>query len=363
MKSNIKTLGIGLVVLVGGIFLLADSGDGPARKDSHDRKRVRVAEVEAAAALREMQFSGITRAARRARLGLPIGGRLVSRPVEVGDPVRKGQVVARLDDRELINAVASARGTYEELEARRIQTDRDLERVKGLQAAKAATPEELEQTESSAEALRSSVRAAAARLQESERLLAETRLIAPFDGVITEVLYEPGEMVVAGLPIVGVSGSGSMEVEVEIPESVLPEVAKGEKASVFLPALGRTVEGEIQSLGLAAAGPGRLFPVIVALPNEESVAPGMTAELTLRLAASASLAVPVEAVINPGGQRPAVFLVRPEGGVERAYRLPVEVGSLLDHRVLVQGDLAVGDRVVVGGQRGLLDGEPVEVER
>lgn len=363
MKSKIKTLGIGLAVLGGVIYLAADSGDGPAQKVSPHEKRVRVATVEATEDLRELQFSGITRAARRARLGLPMGGRLVARPVEIGDRVRQGQVVARLDDRELINAVASARGTYEELEARRLQTDRDLERVASLRAAKAATAEELEQTESSAEALRSSVEAAAARLRESERLLGETRLVAPFAGFVTEVLYEPGEMVVAGSPVVAVSGSDSIEVEVEIPESVIPEVARGEKAPVFLPALGRTVEGEIQSLGLAASGPGRLFPVIVALPGEETIAPGMTAELTLRLTASASLAVPVEAVINPGGQRPAVFQVRTEGGIDRAYRLPVEVGSLLDHRVLVQGDLAVGDRVVVGGQRGLLDGEVVEVER
>lgn len=363
MTHKIKTLSIGLVTLFSAIYLAADSSEEPTRSALVDIKRVRVAEVEAAEDRRQLTFSGVTRAARRARLGLPIGGRLVARPVEVGDQVRAGQILARLDDRELTNAVTSARGALEELEARQSQKERDFERVRQLREAKAATEEELEQTASSVEALRSSIMSATARLKESERLMDETRLAAPFSGVITEVLYEPGEMVVAGSQIVALSGSGAMELEVEIPESVIPEVVKGDAAAVFLPALGKSVGGKIKSLGLAAAGPGRLFPVTVALPETSSLAPGMTAELTLRLAAATSLALPVEAVINPGGQSPAVFLVRQDGNGHRVHKLKVEVGSLLDHRVLVQGELAAGDRVVVGGQRGLLDGEAVEVEK
>lgn len=363
MGKNIKTLAISLVTLLGVVYLAADSKQEIAPKAPVVGKRVRVAEVAAAANTRQLQFSGITRASRRARLGLPVSGRLVARPAELGDRIRSGQILARLDDRELVNAVASARGAFEELEARRAQNERDLVRVRQLRAAKAATAEELERTESSAAALLSSVQAAAARLEESERLLQETRLVAPFAGIVTEVMFEPGEMVLPGNPILAISGSGAMELEVEIPESVIPEVERGEGVEVYLPALGKTVEGEIRSLGRAAAGPGRLFPIIVALPELETMAPGMTAELTLHLTSSSALALPVEAVINPGGQQPAVFQVRVEGGSERVFKVGVEVGALLDHRVLVQGDLEVGDLVVIGGQRGLLDGEPVEVER
>ncbi len=362
MIRHHKTLVITLLTLAGAVYLSADAKRPRSTAEAAELvvKRVKVAPVEAAQDRRELRFSGITRAERRARLSFAFGGRITARPAEVGDRVGEGQLLARLDDLPLVNEVASARAALAELAARRAQTERDRDRAERLADAKAATGEELERTAAAVDALVAAEAAAAARLREAERRLSETRLTAPFAGTVTEVHFEPGEVALAGRPVVVLSGDGEIEVEVEVPESVIPRIAEGDGVEVLLPALGgEPLAGRVSSVGRTAAGPGQLFPVVVSLPPAERAAAGMSARVALRLVTEEALALPVAAVINPGGRRPVVFVV--DG--ERARKVPVEVGTLLGDRVIVRGELAVGDEVVVGGQRGLLEGEAVEVVR
>ncbi len=358
-------------VLATAAFLAAGASPVPAREaeEAEVLKRVKVAVVEAARTSRELRFSGTTRAARRARLAFSLGGRIVARPVEIGDRVARGQLLARLDDKEVANAVASARAALAEIEARRSQGERDLERAERLAAAKAATREELERAAAAAAALRAAEDAARARLAEAERQLGETRLTAPFAGTVTDVLFEPGELARPGVPVVSLAGDGEIEVEVEVPESVVPRVAAGDAVELRLPVLGgEAVPGRIESVGRTAAGPGRLFPVVATADADRLVA-GATAELVLKLTNDDALTLPVEAVVDPGGRRPAVFRVVDAGaGARRVEKVPVEVGALAGDaggavRITVRGELEAGDLVVVGGQRGLLDGERVEVQR
>ncbi len=365
MLKRYRNLLIGLATVAGAIYLSADS-EPLASDTGRAIKRVRAVEVEAATERRELRFSGVTRAARHARLAFSIGGRVVARPVDVGDRVSKGQVLARVDSLEIQNAIATARGALAEIAARRSQVERDLERTRRLVEAKAATEEELEKTRAGLDAVQAAEDAARARLRETERLLGETGLEAPYSGTVTEVFFEPGEYASPGRPVVTLSGDGDLELEVEVPESVVPRIEKGDEVVVAVPLLGRTVAGRIDSVGRAAAGPGRLFPVVAKIPEASGMVVGATAELVLALESDDALAVPVEAVVNPGGRRPAIFRVVASSGSARVDKVLVEVGTLLGARVTVSADgqsLGVGDLVVVGGQRGLLDGEAVEVER
>ncbi|MEM7582421.1 MAG: efflux RND transporter periplasmic adaptor subunit [Acidobacteriota bacterium] len=361
-----------IIVLILGTaaYISADAERMPSEtaEPATALKRVKAGGVEAAKDSRELRFSGTTRSARRARLSFTTGGRLVGRPVEIGDRVQQGQILARIDDSELRNAAASAQGALAELEARRAQSERDQARAERLVAAKAATSEELERTSAAVAALKAAEEAARARLLEAERRLATTRLTAPFAGTVTEVFFEPGEYAGIGAPVIALSGEGPIELEVEVPEAVISRVAVGDAVELKLSALDRSAAGRIESVGWTAAGPGRLFPVVVALDAAEQVRAGATAELVLEVATDRALSLPVEAVVNPGGRRPAVFRIQ-DASTEaapkptaRVERLTVEVGSLVGDRVIVRGDLQVGDLVVIGGQRGLLEGDRVEIE-
>lgn len=365
MSVQRKTSWLIAFSILGGAFLLSAavvSSPEPAAARPFV-KRVEVAAVEAAASSRELRFSGVLRAERRARLAFTQSGRIVARPVELGDRVVAGQLLARLDDLENENAAAGAEATLAELAARRAQAERDAARVQELVAAKAATTEEVEKTATALDALRASEASARARLQETRRRLGESRLLAPFAATVTDLPHEAGEYVGAGAPIVVLSGDGGLEVEVEVPESVVGQVAVGDATRIVLPLAGREVGGTVRSVGRAGSTASRLFPILVAVDGGEGMVAGMTAELVLRLGSGAAMAVPVEAVINPGGRRPALFRLVDGDDGPRVEKVEVAVGALVGDRVIVDGAIAIGDRVVVVGQRGLLDGEAVEVRR
>ncbi len=150
--------------------------DGDAEPRVPSPRVVRVATVESGASVRELRLPGVTRAARRASISFTLPARLASRPVEVGDRVRAGQVIATLDDREFRHAELAARATVAELSARLEQALRDLDRNQRLAAARAATSEELEQSRAAVAALQAAHDASSARLEETRRLLARDRV-------------------------------------------------------------------------------------------------------------------------------------------------------------------------------------------
>jgi len=281
--------------------------------------------------------------------------------VSAGDRVQAGQLLAALDDREYRNALDAASAALAEIEARLAQGERDLARVANLQARKAATTEEREQVAAGVTALRAARDAAAARRDETRRLLAESALRAPWDGTVTAVHAEPGEYAAPGRPVVEVAGDGGLEVAIELPESVLGRLAAGTAVTVALPLAGAAAPGVVSAVAAASPGAGRLFAATVTLDEAGAraagAAAGMAAEVLVPVAQERALVVPLAALLNPGGSRPAVMRVR--GG--RAEEVPVTPGRVLGGTVPVAGGLAAGDTVVVAGHTRLMDGDAVEV--
>ena len=271
----------------------------PLQKVDPRMRSVRVRQVEPANFVREIRFSGVTRAVDRAKLSFTIGERLVSRPVEVGTHVAKGEVLARLDDRKIVNSLAVAEAALREIEARMEQIATDHARYEGLVKASATAAVELERIVEKERVLTASKAAAQAKLQEAGRMLKETVLRAPFSATVTEVLIEPGEFATPGGPVVVLSGDGDVEIEVEVPESVILSLSKGKPVTVDLPLAGKKgLRGSIAYLGRTALGSGRLFPVLVSLENDAQAAPGMTAEVLFQSQVVSSLCVPLSAVVN-----------------------------------------------------------------
>jgi len=246
------------------------------------------------------------------------------------------------------------------LDTRLEQLDRDVRRATELRERALISEEDLERVRTERGATRAARDLAAANLAEARNRLGEATIRAPFDGSVDAVLFEPGEFVAAGQPVVRLSGSGPIEVELEIPESLISRFLPGRSVRLTLPFLDRReVAGEVVHVGDAGGQAGALFPVEIALAAAPELRPGLTAELVLELSATPSLVVPLAAILDPGTGRPRVFRTR-GGRVESVF---VEVGQLYGNQVAVEGDLAVGDKVVVTGLGSLTPGQAVEILR
>lgn len=357
IKHHISLI-VGFVFMGAAVVLWAMPSDKPLPTDAADRLRVLLDTVQVAHTQRSARFAGVTQAKNRAILSFAVPARLLDRQIESGSKVTQGQVLARLDGREFKNAFDLAHATFSELKTQLAQAKRDRTRMELLAASDVVPVAQLEKVATQQSALESSLAAAAARLKESMRLLDEVVLKAPFSGTVTKVYIQPGEWAVPGQPAIELTGDGDIELLVQVPETMLDRVSKGQRVQVQLPfADNRQVPGRISSIAKAALTAGQLFPLKVELVDEPGVVAGLTAQLIIDLSTQGVLTVPLAAVVNPGASQPYLFTC--DGG--KVSRRTITIGGIIGDRIVVSGNLHEGDRVVISGQSQLTDGQYVEV--
>jgi RND family efflux transporter MFP subunit len=316
---------------------------------------VRVAEVREAPATRAMIVHGVTRSMQRGRLGFLEGGRVVVRPVRVGQRVAAGDVLAVVDPEATRNQARAAWAQVAQLEARATGLRSERNRLEALTGGRSVSQAELDRIVAESDATDAALSAAQAAAAEGNRRANDTTLRAPYAGVVMAVMAEPGETLAPGQPVVELAGEGVLEVEVQVPETSWAHLHVGDVAEVWLPALGQHTTATLTEVATAARPEG-LFPVLVAL-DPTDLAAGLTAEVRLALPLSADASVPLSAIVDPIGSQPSVLRVV-DG---YAQRVNVQPDQLLLDAVAVRGTLSPGDQVVVAGHGRLLDGDAVRV--
>ena len=356
----------GFFLWMGVLFLLYQKGNSLGELSAEEREAspvcpVLVTPVDEAPKHREIRFFGVTRSTKQAVISPLVGGKLQSRRVSVGDFVRAGEEIARIDSREYAHVVAMKEAFLNESKAKLRQGESNLKRMKGLYGDQVVSPQQMEQEETSFQVLQARCKALQSELAEAMRKLEETRIYAPFDGVVTQIYGEPGEYLSPGMPLIELANR-NVELRVAIPETMLGSVKKGEDIEVFFPMLGlpKGVTGKVTSLGdaLGDGQKGALFPVNLELPQEDWLRSGMTAEAVFALPLKGEFLVPVAAICNGDGQGDFIFVVR-QG---KARRIPVFPREILEKSVVITGEVEAGEMVVVGGHTFLAAGDSVEVQ-
>jgi|TARA_R100000049_G_C1954412_1_gene106020 RND family efflux transporter MFP subunit len=320
---------------------------------------VRVAEVTGGQVVEiPLRFSGIVRAAQRATLTFQVSGTLKERPVELGQTVKAGDVLASVYNPALEPARDSAAARLDELKTQYDQAQREWERSSRLHQRGVVSEQSLEQIAARRDSLRASMATARASLAEATRLLEESVLKAPFAGQVEALLVERDEFVAAGQPVVRLSSPLGREVEVRVPAHLLGHVRLGQELPVWLvqdrnrePATGTVVE-----IAQGSSIRGELHPVLVSLPPN-SLSAGEPVEVGITPVQESAVTVPLLAVMRDST---GTSVFRVENSV--AYKVPVEVDRVIGERVMIHaGALNPGDQVVYAGMTRLVDGDTVEV--
>jgi RND family efflux transporter MFP subunit len=320
---------------------------------------VRVAEVTGGQVVEiPLRFSGIVRAAQRATLTFQVSGTLKERPVELGQTVKAGDVLASVYNPALEPARDSAAARLDELKTQYDQAQREWERSSRLHQRGVVSEQNLEQIAARRDSLRASMATARASLAEATRLLEESVLKAPFAGQVEALLVERDEFVAAGQPVVRLSSPLGREVEVRVPAHLLGHVRLGQELPVWLvqdrnrePATGTVVE-----IAQGSSIRGELHPVLVSLPPN-SLSAGEPVEVGIAPVKESAVTVPLLAVMRDST---GTSVFRVENSV--AYKVPVEVDRVIGERVMIHaGALNPGDQVVYAGMTRLVDGDTVEV--
>ena len=337
---------------------------------------------------RAFEAGGVVRARNMATLASRITAPVLAIRVTAGDRVRAGQPLVILDSRDLdanraraaaevtalerAHAAASADRTAAEAALTLAQTSH--RRIAALVDAGAATPQQLDEAVSALRVAQAGlgasdahVAAAAASLEGARQAETAARatasyatLTAPFDGVITERLVDPGALATPGIPLLRIDDTRRFRLDVLVDESRLPAVTDGARVDVLLDDAeneGRppvSLTGTVAEIARAVDASSHSFLVKVDLPPQTNVRSGMFARARFAMAEQELLMIPAGAVV-PQGQLSTVFVVSPDA---RAQMRVVDTGIRTTDWVEVLAGLSAGEQVIVSPV-GVRDGDSV----
>lgn len=303
-------------------------------------------------------FTGVVAARVQSDLGFRVQGKIVSRLVDTGQIVRRGQALMRIDPTDYVHAVTVQSGDVAAARARWVQTDKDEKRYRGLVASGAVSRLVYDDAKAAADSAKALLAA-----QEAQEKVARNQgdyavLLADSDGTIIETLAEPGQVVTAGQTVIRLAHAGPREAAVDLPETIRPALLSAASATLF--GGQARVPAKLRQLSDSADPRTRTYEARYVLQDEGAKAPlGATVQVTLDgEAASASLQVPTGA-IDDEGRGPGVWIIKGEPSTV-SYR-PIEVERIGDEAATLRGGLQVGERVVAAGGHFLHEGQQVRV--
>jgi membrane fusion protein (multidrug efflux system) len=284
--------------------------------------------------------TGAVEPVRWAKVTPLIKGRIVERCRCEGQPVKKGDILARLDDKE-------AQATLTELKAREAFARREVERQTELMARNVTTSQAFERAQAELRAIQALIAAQTERLE-------NLKLVAPMDGVVLREDGEVGEIVDSLNVLYRIGLPMPLQVVAEVNEEDIPRVRVGQKTLLRTDAfLNQPLGGTVSDITPAGDPVAKTYRVKVALPDDTPLRVGMSVEANIIAREKADVLLVPTAAVNEGH----VFLI--EGF--RAYRTKVETGIRGTRATEIVSGLKEGDLVVAAVPTGLGDGARVTV--
>lgn len=313
---------------------------------------------------RTRSFSGVAQAGQQIELSFKVGGSVQRVLVKMGDSVKAGTLVAELDAEDILLAMEEAEASLARQEADARNAAASYARIEALYEGNNASMAELDAARAQTETAQAAVNSAQKGLQLARRKSQYTRLAAPVDGAIVEKLVSANENVQAGQTVLRLNAGTQPEVQVNIPEVLIAQIAAGDAVEVRLDAIpGQAFAATVREVGVASTG-GATFPVTVRLAEaQKEIRPGMAAEVSFVFGMGGDnrprVLAPAKAIGEDIHGRFAYVVVPAETGFGRAKRVTVVTGALTAEGLEVFEGLSDGDHLVTAGVHKLLDGQTV----
>jgi RND family efflux transporter MFP subunit len=336
------------------VSVLALAGGTATRAQERPPASVQIARATVRDLAPAVRAAGIVRSRAAADLSSSVAGRL-QWVAEAGTAVAAGELVARLDTRELglVRAEQAARVNRASVNLKGL--DRELERLRA--SGNAVSRFNVDQAQSNRDLAAADLEVARALLAQTDDQLARSRLTAPFAGIVSDRVRRAGEEVARGDVIARLVNPDELEIRLFVPLRYVRAIRPGDVVNVT--AERRAFTAAVSSIVPAGDPRTQSFEVLVKAPSVDGLlAPGTTVEVELPLGEpQRRLAVPRDALVI----RAAGLYVYRVGADQRAERIEVKAGVADGDWIAVDGKLAAGDRVIVRGAELLRGNEKLQI--
>jgi len=326
-------------------------------------RAVKVMTVRHASLNATQEFSGEVRPRIESRLGFRVAGKLVSREVELGQRVKVGQVLARLDPQDYRLATDAAQAQMGAAVTNRDLAAADFKRFKELREQNFISGAELERRDAALKAAQAQVDQAQAQLASQRNQGSYTTLVADAAGVVTAVEAEPGQVVSAGLPVVRVAQDGPRDAVFAVPEDKLAVMRQGSAVDVRVWPGQTQLVGRVREVSASADPVTRTYQVKVALEGKQPPPLGATVTVFPKLRSEqrvAAIKLPTSA-LRQDGQTTAVWVLDPKTMTVASQA--IQIATADGNEAVVAAGLQDGQLVVSAGVHVLSPGQKVTIYR
>jgi RND family efflux transporter MFP subunit len=284
------------------------------------------------------------------------GHRVTAVHVDVGDRVRAGQELVRLQDDLLAAEVASRRAHLQQAEATLANANAAFNRAQSLSVSGALSAADLDRLQSEKLAAAAQVEVAKAELAAAELRLRYTRVLAPDDGIVTARNVSLGQISQAGDEMLRILRKGRVEWRAEVPEARLKEIRRGQRVRLMI-ADGTQFEGRVRTVAPTIQNTNRTGLVYVDIEHANGVRPGMFASGEILTGNEPAQLAPLASVVMQDGYS-YVFVLQ-DGNIVKRRR--VETGAIRGNTIEIVSGLDPKERIVERGAGFLKDGDHVDV--
>ena len=346
---------------------IAISCSGEKKEKKEFIRPVEYQEVSYANAAKQRTFSGTARTERIVNLSFRSSGILVELDVRLGQAVKKGQLLGKLDNVEARLNYERSVTSLNSAESQMNTAKLSLDRIRVLYEKGSASLTDFESAKNSYRNAEQGYESAKRQVVIQQEQINYGYLYAPEDGVITSVTAEVDENINPGQTIAVLNAGTEMEIALGLPESIINEVSVGMPVDITISSLGdQTFKGKVSELSPAADINTATYPTRIILDgNTKDIKSGMAASVTFafdeNLTGDKTLRIPANAV-GEDSQGRFVFLVVKDGDKATVRRNPVEIGNLNSDGFEVLKGLEEGQLIATAGLQTLLDGQEVVLQ-
>ncbi len=321
-----------------------------------------------------IRSTGTVHARQTAVISAQVIGRIQQVLVREGDSVRAGQTLAVLDDAALRSSVDQAQAGVKAAQQQQVAAQTDaklaastLDRYRQLQAEKSVSPQEMDEVAQRSaaasarlEAVRSQTDAARAQEAGAHTMLGYTRLVAPFAGVVTARMADPGTMASPGVPILQVDQAGGLQLQATVDESAITTVHKGMKVPVAIDGASfANITGTVAEIDPAADPNSHSFTVKIDLPSSSQLRLGMYGTAEFANGVRQAIVIPRSAVVFRGSLVCA-YVLDAQGVAQLRY---LTLGAAQGNLVEVLSGVSPGEQLVDAPADRSIAGKRIEVQR
>lgn len=347
MKRN----GLCLLFLLAAMVINGCTGKEPVNQNAVNPVPIISQKVEKTFISKEISASGNIEGNRTVRLGFLVAGKINYIAGDEGSTIGAGQLLASLDQENYRNAKDMA-------DANLAQVQDEFDRLSIMHERKSVSDSDFSKVSNM-------LKGAKAQQRIQNKNLLDTKIYAPFKGVLLKKGTEVGEIIGPGMPLFGISDIRTVKVNASIPGNDLRQVKIGSAARVYISSIDATLTGKVIEVGSFSEPTTRAFNVKIQLQNPDlSIRPGMTAEVKITSGKQVEveiMAVPSEAVLRDVDNSAYVFVV--DEKKSQAFKRNVSLGQISENNIEIASGLNANEIVVVGGQHKLENGSPVKIQQ